>query len=316
MTGIDMPLPFADPADYVILPLLLTCGLVAYGTAAALGKFRMSRNVRRRIDRARLGIGPASGNYLKTTAANVRRHRTGTIFGQYGSLVLQYIPSLTGLRHQLECARIRIHAIDFILLCSLFAVAGSAFLNFFIGLPIHYCIVLFVVLPTICPKILIAYIKRRRQRDFVRCFPDAIDLVVRGVRSGLPVSETILTAGQEMRGAVSDVFQSIYGSIKLGKTFDEALALAEHSIDVHELKFFRISLSIQQETGGNLGEILNNLSYLMRRREQLKLKIKAMASEARASAMIIGSLPFIVFLVLYVVDPHYVMPLVTDPGGI
>ena len=127
-------------------------------------------------------------------------------FGQYGGLVLQYIPSLPGFRHQLECARIRIHAIDFILLCSLFAVSGSAFCNFFIGLPIHYCIVLFVVLSTICPKVLVAYIKRRRQRDFVRCFPDAIDLVVRGVRSGLPVSETILTAGQEMKGAVSDIF--------------------------------------------------------------------------------------------------------------
>ena len=244
MTGIDTPLPFADPADYLILPLLLTCGLLAFGATTAFGKFQMSRNIRRQVDRARLGTGPASGHYPKTTAANVRRHRTGTIFGQYGGLVLQYVPSLTGLRYQLECARIRIHTIDFILLCSLCALAGASFFHLFAGLSLHYCTVLFVVLSTICPKLLITCIKRRRQRDFVRCFPDAIDLVVRGVRSGLPVSETILTAGQEMRGAVSDVFQSIYGSIKLGKTLDEALALAEHSIDVHELKFFRISLSI------------------------------------------------------------------------
>jgi tight adherence protein B len=76
-----------------------------------------------------------------------------------------------------------------------------------------------------------------------------------------------------------------------------------------------ISLTIQQETGGNLGEILHNLGVLMRRREQMKLKIKAMSSEARASAMIIGSLPFIMFGVIYLVDPAYVMKLFTDPRG-
>jgi tight adherence protein B len=79
--------------------------------------------------------------------------------------------------------------------------------------------------------------------------------------------------------------------------------------------FFVISLAIQQETGGNLAEILQNLSNLMRRREQLKLKIKAMSSEARASAMIIGSLPFIMFSVIYLIDPDYVMKLFTDPRG-
>lgn len=307
--------PFADPADYVVLALLLVCGLLTTGTITAVGRIRMSGNIRRRVDRARLGTGPASGNQPKTTAANVRRRRTGTIFGQYGGSLLRHVPSLTGLRHRLDCARIPIHAIDFMLLCGLSALASSALFYLVMDLPLHFCIALFFMLATIGPKLLIGYLKNRRQKDFVRCFPDAIDLVVRGVRSGLPVSETILTAGQEMKGAVSEVFQSIYGSIKLGKTLDEALALAEHSIDVQELKFFRISLSIQQETGGNLGEILNNLSYLMRRREQLKLKIKAMASEARASALIIGSLPFIVFLVLYVVDPHYVRPLIIDPRG-
>ena len=84
---------------------------------------------------------------------------------------------------------------------------------------------------------------------------------------------------------------------------------------MQELKFFIISLTIQQETGGNLGEILYNLGTLMRRREQMKLKIKAMSSEARASAMIIGSLPFIMLLVIYVIDPTYIMKLFIDPRG-
>ena len=95
---------------------------------------------------------------------------------------------------------------------------------------------------------------------------------------------------------MGDLFREVTGTIKLGKTLDEALALAARTLEVQELKFFMISLAIQQETGGNLGEILYNLGMLMRRREQMKLKIKAMSSEARASAMIIGSLPFIMFV--------------------
>ena len=83
--------------------------------------------------------------------------------------------------------------------------------------------------------------------------------------------------------------------------------MAARALDVQEFKFFMISLTIQQETGGNLGEILQNLGMLMRRREQMKLKIKAMSSEARASAMIIGSLPFVMACVIYFVDPNYIM---------
>ena len=91
--------------------------------------------------------------------------------------------------------------------------------------------------------------------------------------------------------------------------------MASRKLEVQEFKFFMISLTIQQETGGNLGEILQNLGILMRRREQMKLKIKAMSSEARASALIIGSLPFIMFGVIYVIDPEYVMKLFIDPRG-
>ena len=154
-----------------------------------------------------------------------------------------------------------------------------------------------------------------RKRRFLSQFPDAIDLIVRGVRSGLPVTEALQAVGKELPNIVGDLFREVTGSIKLGKTLDEALALAARTLEVQELKFFMISLAIQQETGGNLGEILYNLGMLMRRREQMKLKIKAMSSEARASAMIIGSLPFIMFCVIYLIDPAYVMKLFIDPRG-
>ena len=127
---------------------------------------------------------------------------------------------------------------------------------------------------------------------------------MRGVRSGLPVAEALQAAGQELPNQVGALFREVTGNVKLGKTLDESLAMAARTLDVQEFKFFMISLTIQQETGGNLGEILYNLGMLMRRREQMKLKIKAMSSEARASAMIIGSLPFVMFCVIYLIDPE------------
>ena len=111
------------------------------------------------------------------------------------------------------------------------------------------------------------------------------------------------------------MFQEVTGNVRLGKTLDQSLTLAAQRFELQEFRFFIISLTIQQETGGNLGEILYNLGMLMRRREQMKMKIKAMSSEARASAMIIGSLPFIMLLVIYVIDPSYVMKLFIDPRG-
>ncbi len=111
------------------------------------------------------------------------------------------------------------------------------------------------------------------------------------------------------------MFSEVTGGMRLGLTLDQALSAASRRIEVQEFKFFVISLAIQQETGGNLAEILQNLSQMMRRREQVKMKIKAMSSEARASAMIIGSLPFIMFALIYLINQPYIMKFFIDPRG-
>ena len=155
----------------------------------------------------------------------------------------------------------------------------------------------------------------RRRVQFLARFPDAVDLIVRGVRSGLPVAEAIHNAGTEIPGRVGEVFGEITGNLRVGMTLDEALWLVARRIQIEEFKFFVISLAVQQETGGNLAEILHNLSQLMRRREQVKLKIRALSSEARASAGIIGALPFVMFAVIFAINPSYLMVLFTDPRG-
>ena len=146
-----------------------------------------------------------------------------------------------------------------------------------------------LITATGAPHLLLERRIRNRKRLFLSQFPDAIDLIVRGVRSGLPVAEALQTAGQGLPNHVGAVFREVTGEHRTRQDLDEACWRLARPTKCQELKFFMISLTIQRETGGNLGEILHNFGSLMRRREQVKLKIKAMSSEARASAMIIGS---------------------------
>ena len=133
----------------------------------------------------------------------------------------------------------------------------------------------------------------RRLKKFVTLMPEALDLIVRGIRSGLPASEALKTIADEIDDPVGTEFRQVTDQMRIGVALDEAMWSAARRLGIAEFNFLVISLSIQQETGGNLAEILEKLSDMVRRREQMRLKVKAMSSEARASAMIIGSLPFI-----------------------
>ena len=156
----------------------------------------------------------------------------------------------------------------------------------------------------------------RRLKLFTEQFPDAIDLIVRGVKSGLPVPESIRTVGAEMRDPVAAEFRTVAERVRIGQALEDALWAAAERVDTPEFRFFVVSLSVQRETGGNLAETLENLSDLLRRRRQMQLKIKAMSSEARASALILGSLPFLMFAIMALLNPGYVFTLFSDPRGI
>lgn len=155
----------------------------------------------------------------------------------------------------------------------------------------------------------------RRVRKFVASFPEAIDTICRGLRSGLPITETVITVGHEMQDPIKTEFSRVGDAVRMGVPLEEALWDIAPRFNTAEFRFFVVSLAIQRETGGNLAETLGNLSDLLRRRRQLQLKIRAMSSEARASAMIIGSLPFIMFALLYFINRDYIMLMVTTDGG-
>ena len=156
------------------------------------------------------------------------------------------------------------------------------------------------------PHFMVGRAIKKRTNQFNAKFPDAIELLVRGLRSGLPVTETLGVVAQEIPGPVGQEFKGVTERIKIGRTMEDALQETADRLNIPEFNFFCITLAIQRETGGNLAETLSNLSDVLRKRAQMKLKIKAMSSESKASAYIVGALPFIVFGMIWMVNPPYI----------
>src|SRR3990170_1053322 len=152
----------------------------------------------------------------------------------------------------------------------------------------------------------------RRVAKFTSNFPDAIELMVRGLRSGLPITETLGIVATEIQGPVGLEFRAVSDKMKIGRTMEVALQETADRLGTPEFQFFVITLAIQRETGGNLAETLSNLADVLRKRAQMKLKIRAMSSESKASAYIVGSLPFVVFTLVYLVNPDYMAGFFVD----
>ncbi|MEO6224277.1 MAG: type II secretion system F family protein [Sphingomicrobium sp.] len=162
------------------------------------------------------------------------------------------------------------------------------------------------------PHFIVGKLIKRRIAKFNSNFPDAIELMVRGLRSGLPITETLGIVASEIGGPVGIEFRTVGDKMKIGRTMEAALQETADRLGTPEFQFFVITLAIQRETGGNLAETLSNLADVLRKRAQMKLKIKAMSSESKASAYIVGSLPFIVFGLVYMMNPHYMAGFFAD----
>ncbi len=156
---------------------------------------------------------------------------------------------------------------------------------------------------------------KRRVAAFLALFPDAIDLMVRAIRSGLPISEAIINAGNEIPDPVGAEFRLIESGMRLGRDLETLLWDIAKRIDAPEFRFFIIAMSVQRETGGNLAETLSNLAEALRRRRQMRAKVRAMSSETRATTMILGGLPVVVIGLLFLTSPDYLKPLFHDARG-
>jgi tight adherence protein B len=166
------------------------------------------------------------------------------------------------------------------------------------------------------PHMIIGRLGKRRVAAFIALFPEAIDLMVRALRSGLPISEAIIGAGHEIADPVGNELGRVEAGMRMGRDMENLLWDIAARIDVPEFRFFIIALSVQRETGGNLAETLANLSDVLRKRRQMRAKVRAMSSETRATTMILGGLPVVVILLLALTSPHYLVPLYTDIRGV
>jgi tight adherence protein B len=167
------------------------------------------------------------------------------------------------------------------------------------------------------PRWILAFLKSSREKKFTREFASAIDTIVRSVKSGLPVGEALKVVASEIAEPVRGEFKRLNESLKVGVTMEDALKRMFERIPTPEVNFFGIVMTIQQKTGGNLSEALGNLATVLRERKRMQNKIRAMSSEAKASAMIIGSLPPGVAMLIYITTPTYITPLFqTDMGNL
>jgi tight adherence protein B len=180
------------------------------------------------------------------------------------------------------------------------------------GVPILLSLLVGIAIGLGLPHKTIGFLIKRRIDKFTAKFPEAIELLVRGLRSGLPITETLGIVSTEVPGPVGIEFRLITDRIKIGRTMDAALQETADRLGTPEFQFFVITLAIQRETGGNLAETLSNLAEVLRKRAQMKLKIKAMSSESKASAYIVGSLPFFVFGAVWVLNPQYMIGFFTQ----
>lgn len=270
------------------------------------------------------GPSPAKEGARRLQSVRFRHSESTTdkVEAQMRRALAQRRPMLTsegGQRSQLEMLALRLHrtgkswtvqqylqvsgGLALVVALLLWLKTGSLLLALLVGLALGAGL----------PHMLIGFLIKKRYNDFTTKFPDAIELLVRGLRSGLPVTETLGIVSSEIPGPVGQEFKLVTERIRIGRSMDEALQDTAERLDMAEFNFFCITIAIQRETGGNLAETLSNLADVLRKRAQMKLKIRAMSSESKASAYIVGSLPFMVFFMINWVNPQYLAGFFSDP---
>ncbi|TWG66028.1 MULTISPECIES: type II secretion system F family protein [unclassified Aminobacter] len=192
---------------------------------------------------------------------------------------------------------------------------ACAFIALVIGAPLLVVPGAFVAGMFGLPRWIVTFIRRRRVNAFLAELPNALDVIVRAVKSGLPLNDAVRLIAAEAPEPVRTEFRRVVESQQLGLSLPEAVLRMPETMPCPEASFFGIVIQIQSQAGGNLSEALGNLSKVLRDRKKMKAKIQALSMEAKASAVIIGALPFIVAFLVYLSSPGYIMPLFVHPTG-
>jgi len=292
----------------MLLWLLIIGGVGALFLASmAMRGPSASKTVKRRIELIKERHGDIIAGNAQAQIRKLFSERATKIEGYASTL----IPKPALLRKRLEMTGKDISLAKYAAIC-LGVIALVMVLLMFRGAPFILSLLLGIFVGVGGPHFVIGRLIKRRVAKFTSNFPDAIELMVRGLRSGLPITETLGIVAGEIPGPVGIEFRMVSDKMKIGRTMEAALQDTADRLGTPEFQFFVITLAIQRETGGNLAETLSNLADVLRKRAQMKLKIRAMSSESKASAYIVGSLPFIVFGLVYMMNPKYMGGFFTD----
>ena len=307
---------FFGTTDPTVLLAIVT---LAFGVFCAIyfGLFvgREDRRARDRLDLMNRRMRGMDSRQAEQARARLRKVEVDSHHPVLDLLLKRFLPNRDELRARLARTGRKWTVGNYVLVCLIIAGLSVAVL-YFAGLGFAAALIGGSVLGAGLPHITVGRLGRRRVDQFNAMFPDAIDLIVRALRSGIPIQEAVATVGREMHEPVGPLFARVTNEVRLGGSIEEAFWNAADTIRAPEFNFLIISMSIQRETGGNLGETLANLSKLLRDRRQMKLKIRAFSAEARAGAVIVGALPFLVGGAILAVSPGYMMPMFTDPRGV
>jgi tight adherence protein B len=297
--------------------------LVSVAVAVGLSLFvltvvlRMQQKHRKRL--ARVGRRRMSGRIDLEDArlTLLKQKQEKNVIVTLTDALAKFIPLLdtTRLRANFRRAELEWTVATFVTISLVLGVVAIAAGVLGLGKPLVLCVIPGLFLGMLATDRFVRMRGNMKANRFMKQLPDAIDTIIRGIRSGLPVIECIGGVGQEYDDPVGGHFRAISERVMLGETLDGALWRVARVIDKPEMDFLAISIAIQVETGGSLSDALGNLGDLLRQRERMKLKIKAISSEAKASAMIIGALPFMMLALLMMMSPNYIMKLFIDPRG-
>ncbi len=276
------------------------------------GGFFSERRLRDRLED--LDARTRSGPRMIQMATLKRVEKAGRL-PTLDKLLWRWFPNASSVRQKLQTSGMSVTLGDFVFASLALSVAVAFLLYLVLDVAPGVALIGSLSVGFGLPNVVVGMKSKKRARKFNLLFPEAIDLIVRALRAGLPIQEAIGNVARDIKDPVGGIFKRAQQEIQVGVPLETALWRVAKTVRTDEFNFLIVALSIQRETGGNLAETLANLSQLLRARQQLRLKIRAFTSEARATMLIMTGLPFLVGGGMFVISPNYISPLVTTSTG-
>ena len=301
------------------LDLETTTALVTAGTTLTFialymvfGGFFAERRLHDRLEDVEARVRTGSRTLQMATLRRVEKQgRLPTL----DRLLWRWFPNASTIRQKLLASGMNVTLGDYAFISISLAVAAAFVLYLVLDLAPGIALGGSLAVGIGLPNMWVGWRARRRGKSFNLLFPEAVDLVVRALRAALPVQEAIGSVARDIKDPVGGIFRRVQQEVQLGTPIETALWRVAKTVQTDEFNFLIVAMSIQRDTGGNLAETLANLSALLRARHQLRLKIRAFTSEARATMLIMAGLPFLVAGGLFMVSPDYIGTLVTTETG-